>query len=395
MKAIRLSWMLALVLPIAARADTFKLADGTTVEGALASETEHEYVVKIEYAGGTITREERIAKSNVVEIVRLTPEQAMERAWTAIHKYRLDPLSSFTVSQYNQTISNAFLPFLRQYPDSPHATELKQTISEWETERDLVAAGQARYADQWLPAERARKLLRRDYAQRELRLGEDLLARDSFERAIQHLHAAAQITDAPEIANEAREREAYAYKLWLLDLGRLQQELNDDLAEASQPPAASPSAPKLTRPKPLRSHFPSWKGERKLGQDSPADVKSLGQSAQADAAKASDAAFREYTIKMIHQQQDELAKKIADVQARAAQVGPAIPVTTTAAAPGALPSASPATVSTAEEAQQSASTPAKAPEVTQSIAGLVKKYWIPFAGIFGIVIWLIYRSVSS
>ncbi len=396
MKVFRSLAMLWLAMASVSRSDTFKLKDGSTVEGTVTSETDQEYVLKIEYAGDTITREERIARSNVVEVLRLTPEQAMERTWVATQKYRLDPQVSFAVGQYNQVISNVFVAFLRQYPDSPHTQDLKQKIGEWEMERDLVVAGQARYAGQWIAADQARKLTRHDYAQRELRQGEDYLARDSFEPAIPHLHAAAQITDIPEVANEAREREAYAYKLWLLDLGRLQQELNDDFAEASQPASPSqPAASSVQQPEAPRSRLRRPKGVRKLGQAAPSSVTPLGQGATSAATKQSDDAFRDYTIKLIHQQQDELAKKISDVQARAAKVGAPIPVATVSSSPGASASTSPATVSTMEEAQQSASVPAKAPEVTQSIVGLAKKYWIPFTGAFLLVFWLIYRSVSS
>lgn len=384
----KLLLLTVLVAPALASGDTLKLKDGTTMDGIIRSEDDREYVVAIEYAGGTITREERVAKSNVVEVVRFTPEQLMQREYEKTQRYRLDPQTSYQPDFYNQTISNVFVAFLRQYTNSPYTQELTKTIQDWELERDLVASGQALYGGKWISAAEAAKQSRRNRAQRLLRQGIAYLAQNGYESAVAQFHVAGQMTDVADVSAEARRQEAAAYKGWLDELGREQQQLNDELQRASQSTAEAPPEP--AKPKTLRSHLRAPKPDYKLGDGEFQLKKPDGNNAMSAAAT-----FNETIINNLHVQQDALAKKIADVQARAGQVPGALPAGGATAGPATASSAQPATITSVEEAQRATTAPMKAPDVLEALVKLCKNYWA--AGVVAalVVLWVLLRAMNN
>lgn len=377
MKPLSLIVVLAAGLVASASADTFKLKDGSVVEGMIRSEDDREFVITIEYSGGTITRTERLAKSNVVEVVRLTPEQVLEHDYAATQRYRLDPQVSFPVEYYNQAISGVFQPFLERYSNSPHVEELKQKIREWELERDLVAGGQARYGGKWISLAEAAQQSQAERARRMLQQGKTYLASRWFESAIAQLHAAGQMTNVPEVATAARQQEAEAYRRWLAALEAEQQKLGEDFARAQRDVEAAIAA--------VQQSQTALQRLRSQAQD----VQRMGQSGfelqKANEIRAGEAnrAFREQLVKAIHLQQEQLAKKIADVRTAAGMV------------PSPESVASAQTVTSAEEAARATSAPLKAPDVLQSIVHLIQTYWIAFAGVFLLVVWVIFRSITS
>ena len=376
------TWCLILVtvagVAAVAGGDTFKLRDGATVEGMIASESASEYVVDIEYAGGTITRQEHLAKSNVVELVRLTAEQLMEREFAATQRYRLDPQVSFPVEFYSQVISNSFAPFLRKYPGSVHAPEVTGKIQEWELERELVATGQARFGGKWISATEAAKQSQRERVRRLVQQGKGYLAQRWYESAIAQLHAAGRMTDFPELATEARHREVEAYRLWLEALGAEQKKLEEDMQRAQQNTQAAHAnvQQRQTALQHLRSQA---KNVHPMGQSG----FELQKSSEISSSEA-DVTFKQQVIENIRVQQEQLAKKIADVQARAGTVSP----------PAAVAVSSPTTVAI-DGTPRATAAPLKAPDVLETIVHLVKTYWIAFTGVFLLVVWGILRSLTN
>ena len=141
------------------RADTVRLKDGTVVEADIIAEDETQITVVAIFAAGTITTREVIKKKDIAVVIRLTPEQKakrdMDMAYERLRNYQLDGKTSEPVSYYNQVIDGVFRLFLQQYPSSPYTNEVASKISEWQTERDRVVAGFAKWGGQWMAAAEA------------------------------------------------------------------------------------------------------------------------------------------------------------------------------------------------------------------------------------------------
>jgi hypothetical protein len=141
-----------------ATADTVRLKDGSILEGAILTEDSSQITMEVRYAGGTITRNQTIKKSDIVEIKRLSPEekarQQMELAYRATQKFNLNPNSSQPLAAYEPAIQS-LQDFLSKYPESPYAREVSGKLAVWKAERDQVASGSAKYRGEWMPASEA------------------------------------------------------------------------------------------------------------------------------------------------------------------------------------------------------------------------------------------------
>jgi hypothetical protein len=156
-------------------ADTIKLKNGTVLEGDIISEDETQLTLVVVFASGTISSQEVIRKTDIAEVIRLTPEQKTERdmgaAYERLKKYQLDVRKSGPVNYYDQVINGVFLHFLQQYPNSPYTNEVESKIFQWQAERDKVAAGFGKWDGQWMEASEAAKLAEQARAQLRLEQG--------------------------------------------------------------------------------------------------------------------------------------------------------------------------------------------------------------------------------
>lgn len=385
-------WLLLMlvVVPALVRGDTLKLKDGTTVEGIIQSEDDRDYVVTIEYAGGTITREDRVAKSNVVDVVRFTPEQLLQRDYETTQRYRLDPQTSYPLAQYSETISNVFVAFLQKHPDSPYSAELTQKIRDWQLERDLVASGQTLLDGKWMSAADAAKIGRRTWAQSALRQGNAYLAQGGYESAVAKLHAVGQMTDVADLAGEARQREAAAYKTWLDQLTAQQQQLNNEIQRAGQA-AQQPGQQSSSITQTLRSRLYAPTPDHQLGDDAFVMKKPEGVN-----ALPAPQTMSESHVNNLRSQLDALAQKIAEVQARASKVGVASSASTpSAASTTTASSGQPATVGSVEEAQRATAGSVKATDVLDKIVAMSKEYWIVGVGAGLLILWFAVRAAGD
>ena len=146
----------------AAWADQVKLKDGTVLDGTILAEDDKQITIEVAFGSGTITRQELVDKSNVVEIVRLTPEQKAEQQMTRDYekakKNQLDPATNYPLAAYDPVINDVFRKYLAQYTNSPYQQEITGWIAQWEAERDMVASGQRKYRGQWMSLDEAGKL---------------------------------------------------------------------------------------------------------------------------------------------------------------------------------------------------------------------------------------------
>ena len=143
-------------LAYSTRADIVTLNSGETVTGRILSETDAQVAIETSNAKGTIFSTRQIAKNEIKEISRETPEQKREKTnYEALAKYKLYQNQELTEEQYTAGIA-AFKIFLQNHPPSVFSTELTNRISAWQAELNKLADGQVKFADKWMtPGEKS------------------------------------------------------------------------------------------------------------------------------------------------------------------------------------------------------------------------------------------------
>lgn len=116
-------------------ADTFKLKDGTTVEGRVVSDAGDTYVLEI-FVTKTIKDERKIPKADVLRVTREEPD---EKAFAVIAPL-LPSADMLTTDDYAQSIA-AVQKFLKDYPTSGRSKSAKAMLETLKSESTQVAAG--------------------------------------------------------------------------------------------------------------------------------------------------------------------------------------------------------------------------------------------------------------
>jgi hypothetical protein len=226
----------AMLLAASAGADTVKLKDGTTLEGLVLEENATQVVIRVEIAGGTISRHETLNRADIAGIVRLTPEEKarleMERQHQKIKRYQLKPTGNYRAEYYDQVITNVFLRFLARYPDSPHKGEVIETIAQWQAEREKVAAGQVKYAGQWMEPQQAAQSSAVAHDQNQLNQAKQLAGASKFDQAVQQFRALGEKSSDPAVAAEAKQLETQTYQQWLADCQQSRRQIAEEMRAA-------------------------------------------------------------------------------------------------------------------------------------------------------------------
>lgn len=221
-----------------AHADTIKLKDGTVLEGDITAEDEAMLSVYLEFSSGTITQTRLIKKADIAEVIRWTPAQRAQwqakRDYENLERYRLTPERSYKVGYYDQIINDVFRKFLSQHPDSPHAASVTERIIEWRVERDMVAAGKAKFHGQWLPAPEAARLAERERGQQLLQQGRSLISQGELESAIQRLQPILSMSAQTDLVAQAESLLAPAYQQVMAGLDRQRQQLESEVSTTQQ-----------------------------------------------------------------------------------------------------------------------------------------------------------------
>jgi hypothetical protein len=147
-----LVWLGGILLISNVLADTIILKNGDKVQGTIISENDAQVVVEHRRAGGSIVTHDTVAKSNIRNIERDTPEQKQEQlTYEALQRHKLDPNQEYTKTQYASGI-NAFNDFLIAYPGSKFADEVTSKRDAWTSEQSYVERGQVKLNNQWMTA---------------------------------------------------------------------------------------------------------------------------------------------------------------------------------------------------------------------------------------------------
>jgi hypothetical protein len=212
---------------------TIKLKDGRVLEGPVLLEDDQQITIKAQFANGTITQKNQIDKNDIASISHLSAADRDQRlatiAYHDLDKYQLDPQSSYPPSDYDNAISQGFLPFLQQYPHVMETAIISNRLAEWQAERGQVASGQVKYHGQWMTAAEANKLAETERTQQIIQDARALMAQGQFEAVTERLAPYYSASQPSPLVAESRRLQADVYRMWISNLETAQGQLTKDL----------------------------------------------------------------------------------------------------------------------------------------------------------------------
>ena len=361
---ILVAWLLA---GLCARADTIKLKDGTSLEGAITAEDDSTVAILLEFAGGTISQTRHISKTDIAGITRWTPQQRAEwettRDYEALQKYQLNSVNSYQTEYYDQVISNVFRVFLAKHPDSPDTSNVTARIIEWKAERNLVAAGNVKFHGRWSPAAEVAPQLERVWGQQLLQQGRELIAQQRFETAVQRLQFVVHMERQPELASQARPLLVSAYQSATNLLERQQRQLVGEVSPARERVDQAQQA--------LRA------AEATLAQSKGGNSQSTAQAQNAVDQARGELNIAQERFEFIVNQRDAVRQRLTALKSQPPVL--TAPATAPQASKG-QPTPSPAPSPTADS-----------PEVLGGLVAWVKNNWVPMAVIAAGIFFMISR----
>lgn len=129
--------------------DIIKKRDGTTLDGTIISETDTE--VKIEVKGNGIMDTKTVAKKDIQELVRATPDQIEAARLTGPDFVpSKDRLSD---AGYQKILDEDLLPFLKKFPASPHKAKVEAVIKTYQEEKAKAVTGAQKIDGQWVTSQ--------------------------------------------------------------------------------------------------------------------------------------------------------------------------------------------------------------------------------------------------
>lgn len=391
----RWCWLLVAfaLATVCVHADTVTLKDGTVLEGEIRAEDDATLSIYIEFAGGTITETRQINKTDIANIVRLTPEQRVvwqaKRDYEGIQKYQLNPSFSYPLDYYDQVVRDVFRKFLTNHPDSAYTTNVTARIAQWETERDVVAAGKMKFHGKWLPAAEGARLAERERGQQLLQQSRLLVSQGRLESAIQQLEKVRSLSAQPDLVSQARTLLVSALQQTIASLDRQRQQLETDVASAQQwvnraqqavntaegAQAKTPSSGLTTRqPAPLSAPYQAMGGDSQfVVQNQTAVNNARGDLAQAQAY-----------LNQTRSQMDDVTQKLGALRTRASTVEARWGITETGNAETAKtqPAASPTST-------------VKSPDVLAGTTSWIRDNWTYMAVGLLVLLFLLSRLVKG
>ena len=121
-----------------------KLKDGSTVQGAIVEETPD--VIWLEESTRTITRRNRYARSDIVQI---EPMDTASYLAQGLAKLQLHPTRSLAPPLYDQAIA-LLQEFIEKCPDHPYLPTAEQQLAAFQTEKRNIERGLEKIDGVWL-----------------------------------------------------------------------------------------------------------------------------------------------------------------------------------------------------------------------------------------------------
>jgi hypothetical protein len=130
--------------------DSVTLNSGEIVKGRITSQTDTDVTVEVSNERHTIFTTRTIARSDIKEVHKLTPEEHQaDAAYQALGRYHLNPDQELKPAEYTEGIA-AFDKFLAAYPNSEQATNITARQAEWRFEKFEVDKGRVKFANKWM-----------------------------------------------------------------------------------------------------------------------------------------------------------------------------------------------------------------------------------------------------
>jgi hypothetical protein len=144
------SVMFLMSVGVLAVEDSVTLNSGEIVKGRITSETDTDMTVEVSNERHTVFTTRTIARSDIKEVHKLTPEQRQEgEAYEALGRYQLNPNQEFKSAYYTEAIA-AFDKFLAAYPKSENAASIAARQTQWRFEKFEVDHGRVKFGDKWM-----------------------------------------------------------------------------------------------------------------------------------------------------------------------------------------------------------------------------------------------------
>jgi hypothetical protein len=130
--------------------DSVTLNSGEILKGRITSQTDTDVTIEVTNERHTIFTTQIIARSDIKEVYKPTPEQRQANAvYEVLGRYQLNPNQELKPADYAEGIA-AFDKFLAAYPNSEHATNITARQTQWRFEKFEVDQGRVKFGDQWM-----------------------------------------------------------------------------------------------------------------------------------------------------------------------------------------------------------------------------------------------------
>ncbi len=132
-----------------ALADSVTLTSGEEIQGTILRETDSGIVMELHISSG-VTDQRTFAKSEIRSVIKTPPD---ELAYQKLSAYKVGP-NSYTLAGY-ESILGSLKYFCQQFPQSPFAQRVQQTIDALKAEKARVATGEMKWNNRWYSKQEA------------------------------------------------------------------------------------------------------------------------------------------------------------------------------------------------------------------------------------------------
>jgi hypothetical protein len=130
--------------------DSVTLNSGEIVKGRITSQTDTDVTVEVSNEHHTIFTTRIIARSDIKDVHKLTPEERQaDAAYQELGRYQLNPDQELKPAEYTEGIA-AFDKFMSAFPNSEQATNVAARQTEWRFEKFEVDNGRVKFGDKWM-----------------------------------------------------------------------------------------------------------------------------------------------------------------------------------------------------------------------------------------------------
>lgn len=133
---------------IGAYADVIELKSGEVIEGKITLTSGTQVVIEVQVSSSI--KEERVVEK--ADIARMDQKKPDEEAFLVIKDIG-SPATVASAQEYADLINGQLKPFLKKFPNSPHAPDVRKMVEVLEADRARVEGGELRVDGRWISRE--------------------------------------------------------------------------------------------------------------------------------------------------------------------------------------------------------------------------------------------------